>query len=261
MKEKTEMEISSSGVTVSTIVSALLDARRTGLAVAGEVLTGAEPSAKEAYAIQAQVASKVGLVGGFKVANKPDAPNIMAPIFAKDILTSPAAIDVSKEEDIGIELEVGFRIDAPLPRQGSPDRRAAIAQCLSAVAVIEIVRTRLPGDASPAWKLADNQINGGLVLGRPVKEWQSLSLGRVDAALALGDDQVLNGSAQVPGGDAFENFLVLEEMIGEHCGGLQPGQVVITGSLNGLPYVRAGTDVRGNIAGLGEVSLRIHAIP
>ncbi|MDK3074997.1 2-keto-4-pentenoate hydratase [Sedimentitalea sp. JM2-8] len=254
------MEISSATDSVSILTPALLEARRTGHPVASEIVRQIDLTVEEAYRIQSEVARATGPVGGFKVANKPDAPRIMAPIFSKDIMTAPAVIDVPRDEEIGIELEVGFRIDRPLPDRTSPNRRDAIAECLSAVAVIEIVRTRLPMDATPVLKLADNQINGGLVVGAPVADWTALSLGSVSASLDLGDDRILDGTAAVPGGDAFENFLVLEDMLGEHCGGLQPGQIVITGSLNGLPYLRAGIDIRGRIDGLGAVSLRLNGV-
>lgn len=255
------MKISSSVPdSVSILVHALLTARRTAHPVASELVRQLDPTMEEAYRIQAEVARATGQVGGFKVANKPDAPRIMAPIFSKDIVTTPAAFDVSPDEEVGIELEVGFRIERPLPDRKSPNRRDAIAQCLSALPVIEVVRTRLPMSATPALKLADNQINGGLVVGTPVTDWANLTLGPVTAELDLGSDRILNGAAGVPGGDAFENFLVLEEMLGDHCGGLQPGQIVITGSLNGLPYVRGGLDVQGGIEGLGKVSLRLNAV-
>ncbi|MBD3678543.1 MAG: 2-keto-4-pentenoate hydratase [Rhodobacteraceae bacterium] len=252
------MNFSPTKDTVSILVSALLEARRAGRPVAGDVARQLDLTVEEAYRIQAEVARTIGQIGGFKVANKPDAPRIMAPIFRKDILTAPAVLDVPSDEDIGIELEVGFRIERPLPDRAFPDRRDAIAKCLSALPVIEIVRTRLPMDVTPVLKLADNQINGGLVVGTPITDWTSLALGPVSAGLDLGDERVLDGDANVPGGDAFENFLVLEEMIGDHCGGLQTGQIVITGSLNGLPYVKAGIDILGRIDGFGEVSLRLN---
>lgn len=253
------MEISSPAGRTAELVAALLEARRSGRAVAPEALAGPDPTREEAYGIQAGVARAIGEVGGYKVANKPGAARIMAPIFRKDILEAPATLAVGAREEIGIELEIGFRIEAPLPARGVPERRAAIAACLSALPVIEIVRTRLPPEASAELKLADNQINGGLVLGAPVRDWHDLPLGEVEAVLDLGSDRVLEGAARVPGGDAFENFLVLEGMVGGHCGGLRPGQIVITGSLNGLPYVRGGIGVAGRIAGLGEVSLGLVA--
>lgn len=235
-------------------------ARRSGRRVDTDLSRLALPNADAAYRVQAEVARHLGPVGGFKVANKTDAPRIMAPIFAGDVREGPATLPVPGDEPIGIELEIGFRVDTPLPPKNAPQRRAAVAGCLSAVAVVEIVRTRLAADVTPLLKLADNQINGGLVVGAPVTDWRSLPLDETQAYLRLGEDVVLDGPARVPGGNAFENFLVLEEMVGDHCGGLRPGQVVITGSLNGLPYVTAETTVLGRIEGLGEVSLRLDAL-
>lgn len=233
----------------------ILAARRLGKAATVSNQSERQISLEEAYAVQSAVVDETGPVGGFKVANKSIASRIMAPIFLKDIWRSPAFLDVPACEAIGIELEVGFLIDAPLPPRDAADRRARVADCLSALPVIEIVRTRLSGDVTPELKLADNQINGGLVVGTPLKDWQSMNLGSVRARLSLGTEVVLEGEAQVPGGDAFENFLVLEEMIGSHCGGLKPDQIVITGSLNGLPYVQADLAVQGEITGLGAVSV------
>lgn len=243
------------GVDVSALAQGIISARRDATARPVRLPAEADVSFAEAYAVQASVAKAIGPVGGFKVANKPGAPRIMAPIFKAEIWPSGHFLRVPADEEIGIELEVGFRIDAPLPPRGAEGRRERIAACLSAVAVIEIVRTRIAGAPTAALKLADNQINGGLVVGAPVRNWQGLNLGRVDARLELGDRTVLDGPAEVPGGDAFENFLVLEEMVVDHCGGLAPGHVVITGSLNGLPYVQADLSVRGTIAGLGPVSV------
>jgi 2-keto-4-pentenoate hydratase len=42
-------------------------------------------------------------------------------------------------------------------------------------------------------------------------------------------------------------------MIGTHWGGLREGQVVITGSLNGLPFIDRPSSARGAIDGLGTV--------
>lgn len=239
---------------ISTLVSRFVEARVCGKPASLSDLPNIALTTDEAYQIQAEVARQIGPIGGFKVANKP-ASRIMAPIFAKDMYRSPATLSVSPDEEIGIELEIGFRIDAALPSLDTPDRKSIVAQRLSAVAVIEIVRTRMQGDASPELKLADNQINGGLVVGEPIKEWSRGAVGEVDARLRLGDRGVVDGRVTVPGGDAFENFLVLEAMIGAHCGGLKPGQIVITGSLNGLPYVRGALDVRGEITGFGGVSI------
>lgn len=254
MKENKNMAIGLRTNLVNTLASCFVKARDCGKPAILSELPSVALTTQEAYRIQTEVAKLVGPIGGFKVANKPDS-RIMAPIFAKDIYHSPATLSVAPDEEIGIELEIGFRVDAALPALDAADRESAVAQRLSAVVVIEIVRTRMQGEASPELKLADNQINGGLVIGEPIRDWHRGSVSEVNACLHLGENKILDGHAKVPGGDAFENFLVLERMIGTHCGGLKPGQIVITGSLNGLPYVRGALDVRGEIKDFGGVSL------
>lgn len=256
MKEKANMTQCDRSNLISTVISRILEARVSGEPFRIDDLPESALSDDEAYLIQAAVARQIGSIGAFKVANKPTS-RIMAPIFQADIQRSPADLVFPKGEEIGIELEVGFRIDAPLPPLDIPDREAIVAHNLSAVPVIEIVRTRLPGEASAEWKLADNQINGGLIVGAPVSNWQTESVSEVKASLSFSGEEVLNGHVTVPGGNAFENFLVLEKMIGNHCGGLKPGQIVITGSLNGLPYVQGDVDIHGDIEGIGTVSAHL----
>jgi len=211
----------------------------------------------DAYAVQARVAEAFGPVGGFKVACKPGQRQIMAPILAGDIMASPTRLACPADEKIGIELELGFVLRGSLPPRDAPDRRARLAECVALVPVIEVVRSRIDGDPGPLGKLADNQINGGLAIGAEIVDWRDLETGRVAARLTAGDAVLLDGGAEVPGGDAFENFLALEAMVGDHCGGLSKGQVVITGSLNGLPYVNAPATIAGEIMGVGAVSLAL----
>jgi 2-keto-4-pentenoate hydratase len=215
--------------------------------------------AAQAYAVQARVAAEVGRVAGFKTARKPGQPQIVAPIFEKDLHASGARVESQFGGPLGIELEVGLLIDAPLPAFDAPDFAALAAVRVSPIAVIEIVDTRLEGAGSdaPLVKLADNQINAGLVTGALVADWSGGPLRRVTARMQAGETCLVDGPVDVPGGCAFETLAALAGMIGEHCGGLQPGQIVITGSLHPLTYVLPGTPVVGHIEGLGDVNVQI----
>ena len=214
----------------------------------------------EAYEIQAMVAQCHGPAGGFKVARKPDQPLIMAPIFQRDIQVSPARWSAPDEASIGVELEIGFRILSPLPSLDEPAYTDRLKECVALVPAIEIVLSRLAdADAAAMYKLADNQINGGLIVGQEVSDWRDMDLTQVNARLTFDGRAVIDGTVPVPGGDAFGNFQALVAHLGDHCGGLKPGHVVITGSLNGLPYVSPGTKVRGSIEGLGDVAVDLLA--
>lgn len=238
------------------LVEAINRARRAGARTA---CPGVPRTAAEAYAVQTQVAAEAGPVAGFKTARKLGQAQIMAPIFGRDVHPSGASVASRFGGPLGIELEVGLRLDAPLPASDAPDFAARAAACLRPVAVIEIVDTRLSGGGSvaPLAKLADNQINAGLVVGPEMADWDGGSLAQVGARMQAGERCLLEGTADVPGGDALATLGALAEMIGGHCGGLQPGQVVITGSLHPLTYVAPGTLVAGQVAGFGEVRVQI----
>ncbi len=216
-------------------------------------------SRAQAYAVQTRVAALTGEVAGFKTARKPGQPQIMAPIFARDVLPSGACVASRFGGHLGVELEVGLRLEAPLPAPDSLDFAARAAACLRPVAVIEIVDTRLEGaraDAALA-KLADNQINAGLIVGPEMAAWNGGQLSRVTARMQAGDACLLYGEADVPGGCAVDTLAALAAMIGDHCGGLQPGQIIITGSLHPLTYVAPGTLVEGEIDSFGAVRVQI----
>jgi len=239
------------------MVTALIAARNGGPklpASAGDGLTR-----DRIFTVQAAVAAQLGPVGGFKVACPPGAPIIIAPIFASDIHASPAIIQCSEGEEVGVELEYAFRLIAPLPDIAASDFETQLRNAVELLPVFELVQTRLadPKGATPALKMLDNQLNGAVVLGEPRRDWHTIDVTRAEAHLTLGQDSLLDGPASVPGGDAFATLCALVRALGDHCGGLQPGHVVITGSLNGLPWVMPPTTAAGRIDGLGEVSMRL----
>jgi len=240
------------------VLAKTLDCARTsGVKTGSKFEKNGLVSYDDAYQVQSILAKKYGPIAGFKVARKPGQPNIMAPIYAKDTYSTPEVIQPPIGESIGIELEIGFKILSPLPAPNTENYLENLRACVAMVPVIEIVLTRLSDDpdCSPQLRLADNQMNGGLVVGQEARDWAAFDRPEVDAYLAFGDEVVLDGMASVPAGNAFESFRALAEMVGNHCGGLKPGHIVITGSLNGLPYIKRGTPVRGEIRGLGEVAI------
>jgi 2-keto-4-pentenoate hydratase len=234
----------------------LLDARRTGRPFAATPDDGpADDTA--AYAIQARVAAETGPVGAFKTGRKsPDAAPIMAPIFARDVHASGAIVGGGRLR--GVELEVAFRLERPAPDPADPDFEAKLRAAVVALPAIEIIESRLEDieAGGPFWKLADNQLNGALVLGEPVADWRALPLARPALGLAIAGEVVQEGPTDAPGGDLFATYAAFVRRLGAHCGGLEPGVAVITGSLTGMRFTVAGAGVEGRIEGLGAVSCR-----
>ena len=233
----------------------LLSAYRAGTRIVPE---GALPATMaEALAVQAEVCAALGPVAGFKVGRKPEGPPVMAPIMAARCLPSGARVAVADE--IGIELEVGWKIIGPLPAPDTEDLAAALGRVVVPVPVIELVDTRLAGEAAtdPLAKLADLQVNFGLIVGTPLEAWDGSDIGAVRGRMRAGDRLLLDGDTSVPGGSALSSLAELYRHIGGHCGGLQPGQVVITGMLHPLTYLPGETEIAGQIEGIGAVSVTL----
>ena len=212
-------------------------------------------------AVQGQVAQRLGPVGAFKVACPQGAPVVMAPIFERDIYAAPARLHVPAGDAVGVELEYAFRLIAPLPDPAGPEFEQHLRGVVELLPVLEVVQSRLadPKRADASVKMLDNQLNGGLVLGPPCRDWQHIDTTLAKGRLRLGDEVVLDGAAVVPGGGAFANLCALIRALGAHCGGLQIGQVVITGSLNGLPWRVPPFDVDAQLDGLGRIDLALES--
>lgn len=239
------------------IARSFLEARSGAAKLSVEWAKAQSLTAQEAYTVQSLVAAELGPVGGFKFAQRPGQPAIMAPIQRTNIMRSGGYF--AADEPVGIELEVGFRLDADPPPLDTPGYLNNLRACVTPVAVIELVQTRLADpDAAPAMlKLADHQLNGGLVVGEAMSNWEGEPLESVEARLAFGDQVVLDGPVTLPFGPAVDCLTELARIVGDHCGGLRTGHIVITGSLNGLPWLSPGAKVDGRIESIGEVAVNL----
>ncbi|ORE91488.1 putative hydratase protein [Stappia sp. 22II-S9-Z10] len=240
-----------------TFAAALIEARRTGRRAGADAIAAfAEATPADVMDVQALVADACGPVGAWKTAPGEGRPMI-APILAPLIRPSGAVFGTDEIGSCGIELEIGFRLDRPLPDPSAPDFSAALKAAVTPVVVIEVVDGRMDGfTTAPApAKLADNQSNGGLVVG----ETGVLASNAPVIRLLLGDTVAAEGATSPPGGDAYVSLENFVRHVGDFLGGFQPGQILITGSLNGMPFIEPGTRVEGHIAGLGDVSLEFAA--
>lgn len=239
--------------------AALLTARNTSECFSPAADSDHPLTEAEAYAVQATVARRIGKIAGFKAGPKSGTGQTFAPLMASGLYADGAVIRPKTGGMLGVELEIGLRLNAPLPPRDAPDFADRLRDSLSLVAVIEIVAPRVTGPLAdqPLVKLADFQINAGLVIGTGVPAWNGTGIGPVNAQMRLGDQVLLDGPTQVPGGDAFDTLLGVVDLARTHFDGLQPGHVIITGSLHPLTYVPAGTLVKGRIDGVGTVSVQI----
>lgn len=249
----TGLQVPVSEPLVDRIASRLLAVRSGAPPLPVETLDAELDSRAKALAVQARVMARLGAVGGWKCGGpSPDTDHVIAPIPADRVFQAPSVQKASAFRLIGIELEVGFVLDR-LP-DGSGDE---LRDCARAIAAIEIVDSRLaePVNAPAAWKLADMQLNGALVYDEAIPTPVGFDPAEPTVELLIDGQVVVSGPARCPGGHPLDVLSRLLRDCGNHCGGVRPGQPIITGSLTGLRFVRPGARVLGRIAGLGEVSI------
>ncbi|MEY2840489.1 MAG: hypothetical protein RJB60_2788 [Pseudomonadota bacterium] len=242
---------------IDTIVQALVEARRTGtltdIARVYPALT-----VDQAHAVQQGVAEQLGWFKqrplAWKVGGHP-APSA-APL--PEVLSSPWQAEVAGSGDVLVEAELAFRLAR------TPTGPEDVLACLGTVCVsIEWIATRLAQglQASPAWKLADQGVHGGLVIGAEVpceamlcfthEQWQ-------EQACSLS----INGQARsnVRGAHPSVNPLLalpwLASHAAGHTGALQAGDLVTTGAWIVLA-AQPGDLIEASFEGVGTCSLQL----
>jgi 2-keto-4-pentenoate hydratase len=219
--------------------------------------------AAEAYDVQALVARGRGRVGARKTgAASTDAEPIRAPIFADLVHLSPARLEAARFHRLGIEAEIAYRLGRDLPKRSAPYTEAEVRHAIhSILPAIEIVDSRFQAceELEPLWKLADNQINGGLVVGPGAEDWKRLDPMTQPVVLKFDGEAVVSGHGGNPAGDPLRLVVWMANNVGEDCGGLRAGQVITTGSLTGLRFVDPGARVVAEFSGLGTVEVAFEA--
>ena len=158
---------------------------------------------------------------------------------------------------VGIECEIAMELAAPLGADGPVDEVTATAAVGRIFPAAEIVDDRY-GDfrnfGVPAL-IADFFFHAGLVLGEPVSDWRRIDLGAaIGRTLVNGETKVTGRGADVLG-HPMRSLAWLANRLHDLGRSLEPGQIVMTGSLP-LPYwAAAGDRVQIEIDGLGAVRI------
>ena len=214
----------------------------------------------QAYAVQNELAARLGPVGGWKVGapNDQSEPNC-APLPAAVVVAQGTPLALPARSLRGIELEVAVRLGADLLPGDALLPPEAIAAAIDAVMpAIEVVDTRLAEGpaAPPPARLADLQSHGALVLGSPMKaDLRDIDLRTLRAQLWFDGQRV----ADTTGGHVAPDVMRLIAWLARHAQArglpLRAGQVITTGTCTGLQRAPAGARVEGDVAGLGRVAL------
>src|SRR5579862_915606 len=234
-----------------------LVAARAGPAIAMLPEAVRPQSEADSYAIQEAVLRRLGeRVGGWKVGFSPEGGIFCAPIYASAVHPSPASLPAAGLHVIGIECEIGFRINQALAARALPYSRDEVLAAASLHPTIEVVDSRYQDFRSldRLQVLADNYSNGGLVYGAAAAGWQGLDLVHPPIAVTA-DGKPFAECTGLRAGDPIGLLIDLVNHVANRRGGVPAGTFVTTGTHTGLAFTEPGTRIRADYGPLGRVEV------
>jgi 2-keto-4-pentenoate hydratase len=220
-------------------------------------------SAEEAYAIQDVVLARLGeRVGGWKVGTLAGGSNFVAPIYASRVHASPASLPARGFHVIGIECEIGFRINQQLSHRATasveqPYTRDDVLAVVSMHPTIEIVDSRYVDFQSldRLQVLADNFSNGALVYGPAVSGWEGMDLKHPAIAVTANGKDFAECSG-LRAGDPVDLLVTAVNLIVRRQGGIPAaGTFITTGTHTGMVFTEPGANICADYGSLGQVEV------
>jgi 2-keto-4-pentenoate hydratase len=218
-------------------------------------------SVEQAYAIQDRVIAQLGTVGGWKVgARSIDATPNCAPLAQHLIFADGAALPASLLRLRGVEAEIGFKLAADLPPRARPFERDEVAGYIESVhPTLEIVESRYVDfrNVDALSVLADFNSNGALIVGAKVAQPARATEGSLSVSLRFSDQEKVRATDGNPAVDLLRLLAWLANHCAARCGGLRRGQIITTGSHNGMQFAEPGVHVAAEFFGVGTVTAQL----
>jgi len=177
-------------------------------------------------------------------------------VLANRVLRSGDTVGRHADGRLGLEFEVAVRIKSDLP----PTARtpAEVAPHVDGVcAAIELIDDRdADYDTLDVRSLvADNSWNAGIVLSDFATVWPDLAA--VPGTASRDGAVVGDGHGRDILGHPFNSVAWLNAHLASRGGGLQKGQIVMTGSVMKTTFPTAAASYRFDLAGLGSVAVNV----
>lgn len=183
-------------------------------------------------------------------------------VFASTVYPRTAELGLGEFVAVGIECEIGVTIGSGM-LGADPFTRDDVGQYVEACwASIEIVDNRYANFESlgTAALIADDFFNAGLVMGDPVRDWESVALGEIEGRVLVDGVEAARGRGDAILGHPFEALAWLATMKAQAGTPLEKGQLVTLGSVVKTIWIeRRDTHVEIEFEGLGGCSVRFEA--
>jgi len=222
----------------------------------------------EAYQIQKQLRQKLprGPLGGYKIALsskiQQDYHKISHPVygglFKNEIFTSPKTIVLENYHRMSVEFELAFElseriIDSTIQRN-SENIIKDISNVMPAIELIDDRGANYDG-LDPLSLACDNAWSGGLVLGEPIYNWQEKDFLDIQSTCEWNQEPKL--TTGVLDAKPFENLCWLINELHSSKSELNPGMIIITGSVFKVRQAKVGDKINHILSDNGKVSITV----
>lgn len=223
----------------------------------------------EAYAIQARLAEKLGwAVGGWfcGCTNRAIQEQLglaepyCAPLFRHLIHRAPTVLEAKDFAPIVLECEFSFILARDLPARPEAYEFADIEAAIATLhPSIEVVAGTLKNwqRQPPFTIIADNGVDGALVLGEGQADWPAFDLSGVQVELSVDGQLVQTGSGANVLGNPLNALLWLANEQRKRGNGLKAGDVYNTGTATLMQPMKAGQHAVASFGPLGKVELQL----
>ena len=235
----------------------LVEARRTGVLLAGLPPSCRPESVDDALAIQdATVAALGATVAGWKVGSRQDGRVVRGALLRSRVFRSGAELRASEVPLLGVEAEIAFRFDRDLPPRERPYDHGEVADAVTAFPAIEVVDSRYRDYRSAPLieRIADCASNGAFVYGPPQVHWREFDLAKLDARLEIDGRVVVRRVGGHPAGDPLLPAVDLVNDL-RLAGGVRAGAIMTTGTYTGLNFAEPGQRIRVAFEGFGSAEV------
>jgi 2-keto-4-pentenoate hydratase len=246
---------------IETAARLLAEARRGGQPIAALPAAARPGSVGDAHAVQEATVALLGEeVAGWKVGFAPDGEVMRGAILASRLLESPARIAAASVPLLGIEAEIAFRFERPLPPRGETYSAEEVAQAVTALVGIEIVDSRFASyrDAPLLDRTADFMSNGAFIVGTVKPDWRRFDLAGLTARLEVNGRVLVEKTGGHPTRDPILPAIALVNALRVE-GGVAAGRIITTGTYTGLHFAQSGDEIVAAFEGFGTASLKLDA--
>jgi 2-keto-4-pentenoate hydratase len=200
-------------------------------------------------------------IAGTKIAAKPGAEVVYAPLPTGRIFTSPARVPRQLTPCQYMECEISFRLTRDLPPRRDEYSEAEVFDALEACAAFELVDSRFRDlksamEQTPYEFYADHIANGAMVFGTFRKDWQSFDFTKTRVSMRQGGRTIVEKTGGHPTGNPATPAVVLANLR-RTTTGLKAGWFVVTGSFTGFHPVELDQPVVGEFEGFGTMEATI----